>query len=85
MILFDLVVHVGTLGSMAVVFRRSIRGFFRRLGGELRGEHPGDHLSTRLLVLGLGAVVVTGVIGFPLRNLFAEVFARPTAIAGTLT
>ncbi len=84
MILFDLVVHVGTLGSMAVVFRKSIRGFFLRLRRELAGEHPGDRLSTRLLVLGLGAVVATGVIGFPLRSLFAEVFARPTAIAGTL-
>jgi len=85
MILFDLVVHVGTLVSMAVVFRSSIRGLFRRLLHEARGQHPGDLLAVRLIVLGLGAVVVTGVIGFPLRSLFAEVFARPSIIAGTLT
>jgi undecaprenyl-diphosphatase len=85
MILFDLVVHVGTLVSMAVVFRSSLRGFSRRLVHEGRGRHPGDLLAVRLIVLGLGAVVVTGVIGFPLRSLFAEVFARPSIIAGTLT
>ncbi|TVP42759.1 MAG: undecaprenyl-diphosphate phosphatase [Gemmatimonadales bacterium] len=85
MILFDLVVHVGTLVSMAVVFRKSIAGLFRRLVGELQGEHPGDPLAIRLVVLGLGAVVVTGLVGFPLRSLFAEAFARPAFIAGTLT
>ncbi len=84
MILFDLVVHVGTLGSMVVVFRRSVRGYFRRLGGELRGEHPGDRLSSRLLVLGLGAVLVTGLFGYPLRSVFEGVFARPEVIAVTL-
>ncbi len=85
MILFDLVVHVGTLVSMAVVFRKSLAGLFRRLGAEAAGDHPGDPLALRLVVLGLGAVVVTGLVGFPLRSLFAEVFARPAFIAGTLT
>jgi undecaprenyl-diphosphatase len=85
MILFDLVVHVGTLVSMAVVFRKSLAGLSRRLGGELRGVHPGDPLAIRLVVLGLGAVVVTGMVGYPLRSVFAEVFAQPAFIAGTLT
>lgn len=85
MILFDLVVHVGTLVSMAVVFRKSLRGLFRRLAAEAQGGHPGDPLAVRLLLLGLGAVLLTGLVGYPARSLFAEVFARPVFIAGTLT
>ncbi|TVP47566.1 MAG: undecaprenyl-diphosphate phosphatase [Gemmatimonadales bacterium] len=84
MILFDLVVHVGTLVSMAVVFRKSIVGLGGRVSRELRGRHPGDPLGLRLVALGLGAVVVTGLVGFPLRSIFSEVFARPAAISVTL-
>ena len=92
MIFFDLVVHVGTLVSMAVVFRRSLGHFLRRLFAGLRGGTAGGgreperrRLTVRLALLGLFSVAVTGAVGFPLKALFEEVFARPTMIAGTLS
>lgn len=89
MILFDLVVHVGTLVSMAVVFRRSIASYFRRLWGAVRKASPEawssrEWLAVRLLGLGAISVAVTGLVGFPLRAAFAQVFAQPAAIGGTL-
>jgi len=84
MIFFDLVVHVGTLVSMAVVFRSSLAGLAIRVSGELRGKHPGDPLAIRLVILGLFSVFVTGLVGFPLRGWFEGVFATPVAISATL-
>lgn len=92
MIFFDLVVHVGTLVSMAIVFRKPLAHFLMSLLAGLpsgwRAPGPeGDRqrLSFRLALLGLLAVALTGAIGFPLKGLFEEVFARPYFIAGTLT
>jgi undecaprenyl-diphosphatase len=92
MILFDLVVHVGTLVSMAVVFRVSLahflgrlwRGFQKGFGRQGR-EGSRERLTLRLALLGLFSVAVTGAVGFPLKGAFEEVFARPVFIAGTLT
>jgi undecaprenyl-diphosphatase len=91
MILFDLVVHVGTLVSMAVVFHDPIRHFLRdSLGGArallARGQPTSrQRLSLRLGALGLLSVGITGLVGFPLKGAFEAVFARPAFIAGTLT
>jgi len=105
MIFFDLVVHVGTLVSIAVVFRHSLSAFLKKLWQEVltffstnswnfsklqglvfpTGKRSGDYLYLRLAVLGIISVLVTGLIGFPLRSLFKEVFERPSAIALTLT
>lgn len=91
MILFDLLVHVGTLVSMAVVFRQSIAHFLTRFlrglrNGFRRGGKAGarERMTLRLGLLGVFSVGVTGLIGFPLKGLFEEVFARPGIIAGTL-
>lgn len=59
MLLFDLVVHLGTLVSIAVVFRRQLLGFLRSIARELggagteggtspgdRGRPPGGDLRT---------------------------------------
>ncbi len=105
MIFFDLIVHVGTLVSIAVVFRRSLSQFLGKLWQEVTaflsdhsfhvkkmqallfptGRRLGDYLYLRLAVLGMISVLVTGLIGFPLRSLFKEIFERPSAIAVTLT
>jgi undecaprenyl-diphosphatase len=135
MILFDLVVHMGTLVSMAVVFHAPIRHYLVDLLGALRalagpraevwakvrasterttpapppaaasrrpGAGPGgppggirarlaarmserEWLALRLSALGLLAVGVTGLVGFPLKGAFEAVFARPGFIAATLT
>jgi len=90
MILFDLVVHVGTLVSIAVVFRESlghlvrntVRGAREFVAGELS---PMGGLYLRLSGLGLLSVFVTGVIGLTMRGFFESIFANPLLIAVTLT
>lgn len=90
MILFDLVVHVGTLVSIAVVFRKSlghylsntIRGVREWFGSELS---PIGRLYLRLTLLGLLTVFVTGVLGLTLRSVFETGFANPIVTASMLT
>ncbi len=90
MILFDLVVHVGTLVSIAVVFRNSLgrfirdawRGFLAVAGG---APSPKDKLFVKLTMLGLFSVAVTGFIGIPMKTHFETVFAHPILISVTLT
>ncbi len=90
MILFDLVVHVGTLISIAVVFRDSLSKF---LGNAIHGflatlwrnTSAKDRLYVNLTLLGLFSVAVTGLIGFPLKGHFESVFEHPVLISITLT
>jgi len=90
MILFYLVVHVGTLVSIVVVFRESlghlVRNTLRGAREYFAGEvSPLGGLYLRLSALGLLSVFVTGVMGLTMRGLFEAVFANPVAIAVTLT
>jgi undecaprenyl-diphosphatase len=90
MIFFDLIVHVGTLVSMAVVFRRSLGQFIGHLVAGVRSgfvttEGGYEGLYLRLALLGLLTVVVTGIIGFPLKFAFETIFATPLAMSVTLT
>jgi undecaprenyl-diphosphatase len=92
MILFDLMVHVGTLVSIAVVFRESlsryvnnsVRGFLNLLKGTSEYDNTG-RLYVKLTMLGMLSVLVTGMIGFPLKAIFESVFAQPLIISITLT
>ena len=88
LILFDLVVHVGTLVSIAVVMWASLRRVVvggladlrDRLGGP--GDREGRYL--RLIALGVLTVAVTGVLGLAVREWLVGVFALPLVIAGNL-
>ncbi|MCH8551310.1 MAG: undecaprenyl-diphosphate phosphatase [Natronospirillum sp.] len=91
MVLFDLVVHVGTLVSIVVVFRKSL---FKVIGGVLRDTghwlSDGGRIRRELLFLRLAflcafSLLVTAVIGFSFRGMFNLVFASPVMVAGTLT
>jgi undecaprenyl-diphosphatase len=87
MILFNLVVHVGTLVSIVVVFRRSLGRFVTKIVSGTRAALAGastDRLYLRLALLGLLTVAVTGAIGLPLKRVFEEVFAHPMAMSATL-
>lgn len=92
MVLFDLVVHVGTLGSIVLVMGASLLAFLRSayfdlLGRPLRrfAEIPAAvGVPRRLLALGLLATAVTGVVGLALRPVLTEVFARPEVVATAL-
>ena len=91
MILFDLVVHVGTLVSIVFVFRKSLT----RLSGGIareswqwasaRGSAGREMLFLRLALLCGLSVFATAVVGFSLKAGFEQVFAHPTLIAGTLS
>ena len=87
MILFDLVVHVGTLISIVVVFHRSlfrlIRDGFIGLARMTRELRPVP-LTIRLALLCALSVLATGIIGITFKLFFEAVFARPGMIAGTL-
>jgi len=91
MILFDLVVHVGTLVSIVVVFWPSLWRFSRNATAgafhwaSAEGRHRGMPLYLRLFLLGMLSVLATAVIGFGLKATFEHVFATPVMIAFTLT
>ena len=90
MILFDLVVHLGTLVSIAVVFRKSLGKFILNTISGVRAAASGEQtrmgrLYLKLTGFGLFSVAVTGVVGLTMRGLFESVFANPLLVAGSLT
>ncbi len=89
MILFDLIVHVGTLVSIAIVFRKSLSALLRRTWGESLAwagrSAAGPGPFTRLFAMGLLTVLVTGVLGLILKSLFEKVFAAPQVLVITLS
>ncbi len=89
MILFDLVVHVGTLVSIVVVFWPSLKPFCRQCieGALAWAGRPGARLPlhVRLFLLGMVSVLVTGILGLTLRAMFEQVFATPVLVGITLT
>lgn len=89
MILFDLVVHVGTLVSIAVVFWKSlstlIRATFSETIGQLRVQGQGIGVFTRLFLMGMLTVLVTGVLGLAFKRMFEIVFSAPHILVFTLS
>ena len=91
MILFDLIVHVGTLVSIVVVFRKSLWGLTVSVTQDtLAWLHSPLAPGRSLLFLRLGflcafSVLITAVIGFSFRGLFQLVFANPMMVAVSLS
>ena len=88
MILFDLVVHVGTLVSIAIIFRNSLSALTRASATEamaMARRAPGGRPFLWLMLMGVITVGVTGVLGLALRRYFETVFAAPQVIAITLS
>jgi undecaprenyl-diphosphatase len=91
MILFDLVVHVGTLVSIALVMHASLAkllaGAWRDARDLIRpsGTRRTVGLRLRLCLLGLLLTAVTGAVGVVLRERMAEAFAHPMVLAALLT
>ena len=88
LILFDLVVHVGTMLSVVVVLRRSLATLLRGAWRDLRARRAGNPGARgrylRLLGLGLLCALVTGLLGWPISQLGDVVFTAPMIIAGNL-
>lgn len=83
MVLFDLVVHVGTLVSVVVVMGDGLRDLARRIIRE-RGVAWRQATARRLVALMLLSVAVTGVLGLALQGALTRVFGAPTLIAAAL-
>jgi undecaprenyl-diphosphatase len=85
MILFDLVLHLGTVASIVFVMRHRLRSGSIRLASELREALDGGSRTggpaVRFLGLIAVATLVTGVLGLGIRQLAPTVFANPAAIA----
>jgi undecaprenyl-diphosphatase len=89
LILFDLVVHVGTLVSVVIVMGDGLKllgtGVADDLrSGRLRRGGLRRAVSTRLVALGLLSVAVTGVLGLAFQDLLTEVFGSPMLVAAAL-
>jgi undecaprenyl-diphosphatase len=90
MILFDLIVHVGTLVSIAIVFWSSLRYLVATTFTDMfsYARAPGGWNAVgpmlRLMIFGAVTVFVTGVLGLAFRKHIEVVFGAPHMIAVTL-
>ena len=91
LILFDLIVHVGTLVSVVLVMGGGIRELAQgvredRRAGRLRpgGGAFSEAVSSRLVLLMLLSVAVTGALGLTFQDLLTSVFGSPALVAGAL-
>ncbi len=77
-VLFDVLLHGGTLAAVVVYFRRDLVSLVASLA---RG---GDPAQRRLLAWIVAATVPTGVVGVAFRDFFERLFHAPRAAAGML-
>jgi undecaprenyl-diphosphatase len=89
MVLFDLLVHVGTLVSITVVMHAGLRELTVGVrddlsSGRLRSGGLREADSTRLVALMLLSTAVTGALGLAFQDLLVAGFGTPQAIAVAL-
>lgn len=85
LILFDLVLHVGTLVSIAIIFRKSLFVALRGLWQDIRTSTNWKLLKqkpyVRLSILSLISLLITGAIGLIITAFGTSIFDRPSIIA----
>lgn len=80
-VLFDLVLHLGTLLPIVFFYRKSLAAM---LTDPVRGEGPlAERDGVRLLALVTIATIPTGLIGVLFEDLFEALFATPAVLAIT--
>lgn len=88
LILFDLVVHVGTLVSIGIVFRHSLKKAFVGIVADIRAFLQKSEQSSsnylRLTGLSMLSLLATGIIGLIIIKTGTEVFETPSMIAVNL-
>lgn len=78
-VVYEIVVHLGTLLAVAIVFRADIARIIRgMLGGRAQGAYG------RLGWLVLAGTVVTGIIGVGLKPAFERLFSSLTVVGSAL-
>lgn len=82
-VLFDLVVHLGTLVPVVFFYRESLLGMLKAPFAEKGplSERP----STRLILLVALGTIPTGLIGVSLKDFFEQLFDTPAVLALTFT
>jgi undecaprenyl-diphosphatase len=73
MLMYDLVVHVGTLTSIFVVFRRDAWRF-------AAGLLARDRMTWKFALLGAAGTVATAAVAYPVKDIVQEQFARPAVV-----
>jgi undecaprenyl-diphosphatase len=85
MIFFNLVVHLGTMVSVAVVMWRPLlkllSGTARELGSVWRRRTLRHMIHLKLMLLGVIVVGITGVLGLAIREYGTDAFAAPWVVA----
>ncbi|MDO8629798.1 MAG: undecaprenyl-diphosphate phosphatase, partial [Phycisphaerales bacterium] len=84
MFMFDGLSHVGTLVSVAVVFRESIGRFAAQFIRECSAHWTGRRNAWRIALLGMVASVPTAVIGLGFKEQLEADFGRPRWIGAEL-
>ncbi|MBO0594409.1 undecaprenyl-diphosphate phosphatase [Nesterenkonia sp. E16_7] len=85
MILYNLVVHLGTMVSVTVVMwrplKRLVQGIWREFGLWRRRRTLRHLIHLRLALLGLITTAITGVLGLLIRAYGTDVFTTPWAVS----
>jgi undecaprenyl-diphosphatase len=76
-LLFDVMVHVGTVAAILVYYRRLLRG---ELGAVTGAEAGGRRRAWRLVGLVLVATVPTGIIGVGMKPIVEQVKSSPRVV-----
>jgi undecaprenyl-diphosphatase len=83
-LLFDVVVHLGTVGAIVWVFRRRVMRLFLALWALTVGGGPKSPVDARWLGLIVVASVPTALIGLVLRGVVEKMQIEPAAVGAAL-
>jgi len=83
-LLFDLMMHVGTVMSIFIVFAKPLRAYLTRLSAECRSSWRGRRYALRIMLLGVAASIPTAAIGLGFKRFLEDAFGHPLRIAGGL-
>jgi len=78
-LLFDVMVHFGTLFAVIIYFRRDLLGIIRGIGSSITGEKNGE--GAKLLFLIIIASIPTGFMGLLCKDWFETLFSKPTIVS----
>lgn len=86
MIVFDLAVHLATLGAILVYYRRSLEKYLPHLLHSVKGiNHPlqvyHQSASVRFTILAITATFATGVVYAVFSDIIKQGFGKPTVVA----
>ena len=78
-VLFDVMLHVGTLAAIMAVFRKDIGELLRAAGGIVAGRKPGTQSVDNMLAGIVVGCVPTALIGIAFSDAFERMFTSMTA------